>query len=442
MVRRADVVIGSAFGDEGKGLITDVLTARHPGDTLVVRFNGGAQAGHTVVTPDGKRHVFSHFGSGTLSGAATFLSRFFVVNPVLFQAERERLLRLGVSPQVFIDPRAPVTTPFDMFVNTALERHRGSSRHGSCGVGFGETVGRNEDRTFALTVADLSREGGEQAVRQIRDGWLPQRLASLGLQMTAEERATLLSEALLRRFMDDVALMLESSTLAGQQILRLAGHVVFEGAQGLLLDQQMGCFPYVTRSHTGLRNVGALIEGTGITSLDVHYVLRPYLTRHGAGPLPGELAQPPYPAIKDNTNVPNPWQGSLRFALQSIDLLRASIARDLRHAELRGQIELSKQLAVTCLDQVGGEVHFLEDGEEITVSPEAFVLRCMQAVGADQGRASYAPERSSCACLAVPRKLESLRGRSKLAHSGSGSRTGTARSPMVTPGMELRRVFP
>jgi len=404
MARRADVVIGSAFGDEGKGLITDVLAARDPGDTLVVRFNGGAQAGHTVVTPEGKRHVFSHFGSGTLSGAATFLSRFFVCNPVLFQAERERLQALGVSPQVFIDPRAAVTTPFDMFVNTALEQRRGTSRHGSCGVGFGETVGRSEAGTFTLTVADLTRADGEKAVRAIRDQWLPQRLAELDLQMTAQERATMLSEALFSKFMNDVARMLESSTLAGQQVLRLAGHVVFEGAQGLLLDQKMGCFPYVTRSHTGLRNVGALIAAAGITSLNVHYVLRPYLTRHGAGPLPGELAQPPYAAIIDHTNVPNPWQGTLRFALQNIDLLRASIARDLRHAELPGHVEVSKRLAVTCLDQVGDGVRFRQDDAELSAGPEAFVLRCMQAVGAHLARACYAPERSRCAYLALPRK--------------------------------------
>ena len=129
MARRADVVIGSAFGDEGKGLATDVLASKRPGETFVVRFNGGAQAGHTVVTPEGQRHVFSHFGSGTLAGAATFLSKFFVVNPILYHREREQLKWLGVSANVFVDLRSMVTTPFDMFVNTALERHRRSARH-------------------------------------------------------------------------------------------------------------------------------------------------------------------------------------------------------------------------------------------------------------------------------------------------------------------------
>lgn len=95
MARRADVVIGSAFGDEGKGLITDVLAAKNAGETLVVRFNGGAQAGHTVTTPEGQRHVFSHIGSGTFTGSATFLSRFFVVNPILFHPRAGSAAAIG-----------------------------------------------------------------------------------------------------------------------------------------------------------------------------------------------------------------------------------------------------------------------------------------------------------------------------------------------------------
>lgn len=399
-MRRADVVIGSAFGDEGKGLITDVLASRHAG-TLVVRFNGGAQAGHTVVTPDGRRHVFSHFGSGALAGAATLLSRFFVVNPVLFHPERERLARLGVCPKVLIDPRAAVTTPFDMFVNTALERRRGSGRHGSCGVGFGETVGRSSETSFGLTVGDLAAPG--RKLRAIRDQWLPRRLSQLGLAMTEAERDTLLAEGLLARFITDAAGMLDVCTLADEGIaLRRAAHVVFEGAQGLLLDQDMGYLPHVTRSHTGLRNVGALLTGTGITQLDVHYVLRPYLTRHGAGPLPGELAAPPYPGIVDLTNLPNAWQGPLRFALLDLDRLSTTITRDRAHARLPAHVRLRKHVAVTCLDQVAGEVRFLARGEERTAGEQEFLLRCLRAVGAEHVLAGHGLERFCCTEMFMP----------------------------------------
>src|SRR5262249_552775 len=88
--RNATAVIGANFGDEGKGLAVDAIVALDP-DAAVIRFNGGAQAGHTVVAEDGRRHVFSHFGAGTLRGAATFLSRFFVVQPSIFAREPSNL---------------------------------------------------------------------------------------------------------------------------------------------------------------------------------------------------------------------------------------------------------------------------------------------------------------------------------------------------------------
>jgi adenylosuccinate synthase len=392
----ADAVIGSAFGDEGKGLITDVLAARHPGDTVVARFNGGAQAGHTVVAEDGRRHVFSHFGSGAFSGAATFLSRFFVVNPVLFHPEDQRLRQLGLSPRVLLDPRAAVTTPFDMVVNTALERRRGGARHGSCGVGFGETVGRQEEGGHPLTVADLASAAAATRVRAIRDTWLPRRLAMLDLALSEEQRDTLLSASLMRRFMEDAAALLARCTLADERVLSSAPRVVLEGAQGLLLDQDMGSFPHVTRSHTGLRNVGTLLAAAGIRHLNVRYVLRPYLTRHGAGPLPGELGAPPYPGIHDPTNIPNPWQGSLRFALLDLDRLRETLTRDARHAQLPAGVTVRRALAVTCLDQVGDEVRFIENGAPQCASPEEFVQCCLRATGMAHALTSHAPSRDGC----------------------------------------------
>lgn len=396
MARHAHAVIGSAFGDEGKGLLTDILAAWHPGDTLVVRFNGGAQAGHTVVTPQGQRHVFSHFGSGAFTGAATFLSRFFVVNPVLFHPEALALAQLGLSPRVLIDPRAPVTTPFDMFVNTKLEQHRGTQRHGSCGIGFGETVGRQEEGRFPLTIADLAGPGGEGRLRAIRDQWLPQRLAALGLEMSEEEQSILLSEGLLTRFQRDVEALLTVCPRSDEQALRAAGHVVLEGAQGLLLDQDMGHFPHVTRSHTGLRNAGALLAAAGMDHLDVCYVLRPYLTRHGAGPLPHELPGPPFPQVQDPTNLPNPWQGTLRFAWLDLDILRATLARDATHARLPAALQLNRALAITCLDQVGDCVHFLEHGASHEAAPGDFVQRCLSATGFSHALTTHGPTRAHC----------------------------------------------
>src|SRR5580692_10593922 len=112
---RARAVIGANFGDEGKGAVTDYLCAQGAG--MVVRYNGGAQAGHTVVTPEGKRHVFHHFGSGTLASVPTFLSQFFVCNPLAAMYEVNELLTLGVNPLLYAHPNCLVTTFADMIIN-------------------------------------------------------------------------------------------------------------------------------------------------------------------------------------------------------------------------------------------------------------------------------------------------------------------------------------
>ena len=120
-MHHAHVVIGANYGDEGKGLMTDYLVKKHNAE-VVVRFNGGAQAGHTVVTPDGQRHVFSHFGSGTLAGARTFLSKHFVANPILFLKEKKVLEELSPTKKLhnrfmWVDPSVMITTPYDMLIN-------------------------------------------------------------------------------------------------------------------------------------------------------------------------------------------------------------------------------------------------------------------------------------------------------------------------------------
>ena len=113
---RAPVVIGANWGDEGKGLMVDYLCSQGAG--VVVRFNGGAQAGHTVVTPEGVRHVFHHIGAGAFCGVPTFLSRFFCVNPLVFYRELDELkTKLTDPPLVFADPQCKVTTFADIIIN-------------------------------------------------------------------------------------------------------------------------------------------------------------------------------------------------------------------------------------------------------------------------------------------------------------------------------------
>ena len=387
MDRTAQVVIGAQFGDEGKGRITDAhVTAG--GARLVVRFNGGAQAGHTVVTPEGRRHVFGHVGSGALAGVPTYLSRFFVCNPLLFLREQAALAGLGTQPVVMVDARSPVTTPYDMLINQWLEQARGTARHGSCGVGFGETLERQRSH-HALTVADLADAATlTQRLDALRRDYLPARLARLGcaaLLAEPDKAALLQADTLLERFVTDARRFLDSVSVMPLSVAARGRHLLFEGAQGLLLDQTRGFFPHVTRSHTGLRNVLMLAGELGLEQLEVDYVSRVYLTRHGAGPLPGELPGPPYAGISDPTNQPNPYQGSLRFAWLDLDLLGRAIAADCGDAGAVPQLALRTRLALSCLDQVeDGRLCYQHGGAQRQGDIEALLRALGAATGIDQ----------------------------------------------------------
>ncbi|MGI9503191.1 MAG: adenylosuccinate synthetase [Geminicoccaceae bacterium] len=348
MKKRATAVIGANYGDEGKGLITDWLVSRQPkgSKTVVARFNGGAQAGHTVQTPEGKRHVFHHFGSGTLLGADTFLAKHFVLNPILWYKEMIELHKLtGAWPggDVAADPRCYVTTPYDMIINQVLEDSRDTLRHGSCGVGFGETIERNRFPAFRLSHQDLL--GGTRVANKlhiIRDRWLPRRLQKLGIRPIAKDDPRL-DNRLLKRTADTFAAFAEMVEVAGAEFLR-SKNVIFEGAQGLALDMDGPDFPHVTRSNTGLTNVVTLAKLLRL-DLDVIYVTRTYFTRHGAGPLPKEFV--PSVPITDQTNVDHPYQGSIRFGAFDTSAMKERVSKDLMLAP-----KAKASIAVTCCDQM------------------------------------------------------------------------------------------
>lgn len=306
----AYAVIGANYGDEGKGLITDYLCRRENAD-LVVRFNGGAQAGHTVVTPEGLRHVFGHFGSGTLAGVPTFLSRFFVCNPALFVSELDRLMALPgfiATPKVHVDSDCLVTTPWDMMINQAVEKARGFDRHGSCGVGFGETIERS--MWFdPIKAGELGDKLLRKRVNRILNEWLPLRAAELRLGPLDITDA----EAITDRFLQDCNTFFNHCVFCvNEEPLRSSKRIIYEGAQGLLLDMNAPSFPHVTRSKTGIINAAALHKER--TKLIPVYVTRTYLTRHGAGPLEHETKFPAHIFQKDKTNLTHPFQGGLRYA--------------------------------------------------------------------------------------------------------------------------------
>jgi adenylosuccinate synthase len=295
---KARVVIGANFGDEGKGLVNDYLCSQGAG--IVVRFNGGAQAGHTVVTPAGERHVFRHIGSGTFLGVPTFLSQFFVCNPILFFEEREQLIKLGFHPEMYAHPDCLITTFMDMLINQFKETKRGNKRHGSCGIGFHETIVRSNLPELKITMSDLWN-GGKRLESQLAE------ICGKYAQFRMGEKFD--SEQAIGEFISCCQHFAECVNPLG---IGQCKDPVFEGAQGLLLSQDnKEFFPHVTHSFTGMKNVRVLCAQAGITEPEIYYVSRTYLTRHGAGPLPQEDAGLKY---EDDTNYPTRFQGSLRFA--------------------------------------------------------------------------------------------------------------------------------
>jgi adenylosuccinate synthase len=367
MTKTAYAVIGAGFGDEGKGLATDYLAMRlwKNNRVTVVRSNGGAQAGHTVQTPSGDRHIFQHIGSGTFAMARTHLSQFFVAHPMRFGAEYQRVTdELNYDAMITIDPRAPVTTPWDVLVNQIVETARADGRHGSCGMGFGETLERHENGP-KLIAADLYEPGLEKKLSIIAEDWFHARLEALGVEPTlpGHLHACAQTDGILQSFLLDCGFFTDHVRLQSDATLWMSDHLIFEGAQGLGLDMDLGEMPHVTRSRTGLANMVTIAKEAGIGRIKALYMTRAYATRHGAGPFPHEEKTPDFVEVNDPTNATNEWQGSLRVAPLDLDVLAGFIEADLERAGY--EVAINPALGVSCLDQLQGDMVCIAHGKRI-----------------------------------------------------------------------------
>lgn len=332
---RAQAVVGASFGDEGKGLVVDYLCAKG-GVGVVVRYCGSANAGHTVVLRDGTRHVFKHFGAGTLRGVPTFFSEHAAVNPIAFFRELDELHAIRIRPAVYAHPDCLVVTFADMLINQCVEDARaakGTGRHGSTGMGLNETITRSQVPELKITFSDLLN--GDRA--------LEQKLVKICTLWAAYRAGKPLVnyEPQVEAFVKGCEAFAHAVVPAGIGSFR---DPLFEGSQGLLLDQDNEeYYPHVTRSSTGLRNVRMLCAKAGISELNIdsYYVSRTYLTRHGAGPLPGEDLKLRYP---DDTNLDHPYQGRLRFAPLDYLAMRSRCERDAKGTLLRLVLTHADQL--------------------------------------------------------------------------------------------------
>ena len=281
------VVVGTQWGDEGKGKIVDWLTDHAQG---VVRFQGGHNAGHTLVIA-GRKTALQLIPSGVMrEGVACYIGNGVVVDPAHLLLEIERIEQLGVEvrSRLFLSEACPLILPFHVELDRAREALRessGSGRIGTTGKGIGPAY---EDKVArrALRVQDLKHPRRfEVKLRELVELHNAELTAVLHAQPLAWQPmldAAMAAAEQLRPLMADVGYALFKAHAAGANLL-------FEGAQGTLLDIDHGTYPYVTSSNCVAGNAAA---GAGLGPGLLHYILgitKAYTTRVGAGPFPTEL---------------------------------------------------------------------------------------------------------------------------------------------------------
>lgn len=310
------VIVGLGFGDEGKGRIVDYLCATND-IKAVIRFSGGAQAAHNVITPDGRHHTFAQFGSGTFHGVPTYLSRYMMVNPFNLMREYEALTaKVDFDPleRLFVSHASPIITPYHRRANQLREIARGGNRHGSCGQGIGETRSLELDgivlraswmRDWSMT-SDILTQIYHQYTEEFGDDFTgsvdePDEIAKQYLIISGK----------LNYFWDtDLDLVLDS------------GDCVFEGSQGVLLDEWYGFHPYTTWSTTTPENALKIL---GDRESKVIGVTRSYQTRHGAGPFPTEVEPEMDESHPEPHNGTGVYQGTWRRGLLDLTLLSYAV---------------------------------------------------------------------------------------------------------------------
>src|SRR6202171_424615 len=278
------VVIGTQWGDEGKGKIVDLLTERA---SAVARFQGGHNAGHTLVI-GGEKTVLSLIPSGILrEGTLCLIGNGVVLSlPALF-AEADMLCARGVPvfERLKVSPACPLILPSHVALDRARERARGVNAIGTTGRGIGPAYEDKVSRR-ALRVADFFQRERFAAklgeVLDLHNFMLRHYYGEPTIDFQEVLEMTLEQAERVKPLVDDVSLLLRNLSREGKNVL-------YEGAQGALLDVDLGTYPYVTSSNT---TAGNAATGTGIGPRAIHFVLgvlKAYTTRVGSGPFPTEL---------------------------------------------------------------------------------------------------------------------------------------------------------
>ncbi len=286
-------VLGAQWGDEGKGKIVDLLTPRFD---IVARYQGGHNAGHTVYV-NGTKFVLRLIPSGILHpGVACIIGNGVVVDPTALFAEVDELARNGISVEgrLFVSDKAHVILPYHRDLDLLSEARRGERKIGTTSRGIGPAY---EDKIArrGIRVGDLADPKGLQ--QSVRDNVSARNRLVHDTTMEWETVLAQITEigTRLAPMVRDASLMLAEAFAAGKSVL-------FEGAQGTLLDIDHGTYPYVTSSNA---SIGGVCTGLGVGPRaigGVMGVVKAYATRVGEGPMPSELHDEMGKRLRDSGN--------------------------------------------------------------------------------------------------------------------------------------------
>ena len=301
-----EIILGSFFGDEGKGQCVNNLCN---GNTIVARFSGANQVGHNV-KHDNLQHCFRNFGSGTLKGFPTYWSDYCVCDLHTLVIEMAELKSLGIFPKIILSPFCELVTPFDVIHqwNNASNR-----KHSTVGTGFKSVLDRVKNGYSLMLVDALNLQVLKQKVYNIAEYYY---------KLTSNKPMQDIDSWIL-----EVNLIANKLQIADLSYLNKYENIIFEGSQGILLDQKHGVMPFCTPSNTTSKNAFEIISKLNRLDeyINVNYVCRPYITRHGNGPL---LTTTNIIDVEDPNNEWNDFQENFRSCEFDINLLSHSLRID------------------------------------------------------------------------------------------------------------------
>lgn len=308
---KAFVVVGLGYGDEGKGSIVDFLSRRYE-INKVVRFSGGSQCCHNVVDSSGKHHGFSQFGSGSFVGAHTYLSKFTLVDPILLLDELDRL-GAGHDKLIHVDPDSTVITPIHVIFNKIKSLN--SKQRNTCGLGIGEAR-RDELNGLGIQIKDLKDNNlfsslvsrAEIKLKEIKKTYLKY-ISHFNFTYTK-----------ISKIVDIYNEFVSKIDISSPPI---TGNLIFEGSQGVLIDETYGTEGYNTWTDTTFNNALKLLKENNYQGKIIKLgVMRSYMTRHGSGPFPTESSNVKF---EEKHNYYNEWQGGFRQGYLDLPLIKYSI---------------------------------------------------------------------------------------------------------------------